>query len=83
MDYLLATNKSMFHPGRCADVLVNGKVIGRIGEDLIYYLSSRGMKEEEIYKMIAQGRLMTTIHLIENEEIRKELTELVLGKEEE
>ena len=32
MDYLLATNKSMFHPGRCADVLVNGKVIGRIGE---------------------------------------------------
>jgi len=61
----------------------HGATIGRIGEDLIYYLSSRGMKEEEIYKMMAQGRLMTTIHLIENEEIRKELTELVLGKEEE
>ena len=40
------------------DVVGNhGATIGRLDEDLLFYMESRGMKQDEIYEMMAKARL--------------------------
>lgn len=59
----------------------HGASIGRLSEDLIFYLSSRGLTEEEIYELIINSRLTSFCKTIPDDEIRKE-TFAYISKEE-
>ncbi len=48
----------------------HGATIGRIPDDLLFYLMSRGISEEEIAKMLARARLERVIKLIPDEQTR-------------
>lgn len=54
--------------------------IGRIDEEQIYYLMSRGMKKIEAERLIVSGFLMPFIDLIEDEEIKETLVEKIEQK---
>ena len=61
------------------DVIGNhGATIGRLDEELVYYLSSRGMTREQVYDLMARARLDAVIAKIPDEKTRQEL----LGTEE-
>lgn len=53
----------------------HGATIGCLDEDLIFYLQSRGLEEEEIYKLIANSRLASFCRRIPDENVRKETFE--------
>lgn len=56
------------------DVVGNhGATIGRLDEELIYYLESRGMAREEIYDMMARARVDAVIRKIPDEKTVKAL----------
>ena len=51
------------------DVVGNhGATIGRLDEDLLYYLESRGMDRDEVYEMMAQARLDAVIRKVPDAE---------------
>ena len=49
--------------------------VGRLADDLIFYLESRGIPNEEIYEMMAKARLEATIRQIPDEKTVEELVE--------
>ena len=51
----------------------HGASIGKIDEDLMFYLESRGMNEEAIYEMMAKAKIDSIIAKIPDEETRKAL----------
>jgi len=51
----------------------HGASIGKIDEDLMFYLKSRGMTEEAIYEMMAKAKIDSVIAKIPDEETRKAL----------
>ncbi|MBQ9611653.1 MAG: SufD family Fe-S cluster assembly protein [Lachnospiraceae bacterium] len=58
------------------DVVGNhGATIGRLDEDMIFYLASRGMETEAIYEMMAKAKLDSVIRRIPDEEVRRGLLE--------
>lgn len=60
------------------DVVGNhGATIGRLDENLIYYLETRGMEKEEITRMMAKARVDAIISSLPDGALRKEL----LGEE--
>jgi Fe-S cluster assembly scaffold protein SufB len=62
------------------DVVGNhGATIGRVDENLMFYLQSRGMNREEIYEMMAKARIDATIRLIPDEKTRAEISAYVGG----
>ena len=62
------------------DVVGNhGATIGRLDENVVYYLESRGMARDAIYEMMAQAKLDAVIRKIPDEATRNEL----LGTEDE
>ena len=44
---------------------------GKIDEDILFYIMSRGFSESEAKRLILESKFAETIDLIENEEIRK------------
>ena len=53
------------------DVVGNhGATIGRLDEELLFYLESRGMAKEDIYEMMARARVDHLVDLIPDEGIR-------------
>ncbi len=61
------------------DVVGNhGTTIGRLDEELVYYLESRGMEQEAIYALMAKARLDAVIRKLPDRKLRSEL----LGEEE-
>ena len=48
----------------------HGATIGRLDEDLIFYMQSRGFEEEDIYKLISRSRLLSFCSKIPDEDIR-------------
>lgn len=48
----------------------HGATIGQIDDEKLFYLKSRGIKEEDIYEMLAKARLHSVISKISDEEIR-------------
>lgn len=48
----------------------HGATIGKIDEDLMFYLQSRGLAKEYIYEMMAEARIKYVINKIENENLR-------------
>nr|WP_034908411.1 SufD family Fe-S cluster assembly protein [[Eubacterium] cellulosolvens] len=62
------------------DVVGNhGATIGRLDENLMFYMESRGMDKETIYEMMAKARIDATIRLIPDEKMRTEISEYVGG----
>ena len=49
----------------------HGATIGQLDEDELFYLESRGIKEEQIYEMLAKARLNSVISKISNETVRE------------
>ncbi len=59
------------------DVVGNhGATIGRLPEELLFYMGSRGLSREEIYAMIAAGRMHKLIRLLPDGKLKEELEEL-------
>jgi Fe-S cluster assembly scaffold protein SufB len=55
------------------DVVGNhGATIGRLDESVLFYLQSRGMDREAVYEMMADARVASVVHLIEDERTRAE-----------
>lgn len=50
----------------------HGATIGRLDEDLIFYMQTRGFEEEEIYRLISRSKLVSFCDKIPDEDIRKE-----------
>lgn len=48
----------------------HGATIGRLSEELMFYMESRGIPKEEIYKVMAEGRLSACIEEIPDEETK-------------
>ena len=62
------------------DVVGNhGATIGRPDENLIYYMETRGMEEDEIIRMMARAKVDAVIRSLPDDILRKEL----LGEEDE
>ncbi len=54
------------------DVVGNhGATIGRLDESTLFYLESRGMDKESVYEMMADARVASVVHLIDNQAIRE------------
>ena len=51
----------------------HGASIGKIDEDLLFYMQSRGMDEKAIYEMMAKARVDSIINLIPDEETKASL----------
>lgn len=54
---------------------VHGCTVGRLSDDLIFYLESRGIPHEDIYEMMAKARLEATIRQIPDAKTVEELVE--------
>lgn len=55
------------------DVVGNhGATIGRLDESVLFYLQSRGMDREAVYEMMADARVASVVHLIEDKRTRAE-----------
>ena len=60
----------------CAEEDVSGNhgaTIGRVPEDMLFYLSSRGLAEEDIVRMLEKARLDRIIHNIPDKKTREKL----------
>ena len=56
------------------DVVGNhGATIGRLDENVVYYLESRGMERDAIYEMMAKAKLDAVLRKIPDEAVRNEL----------
>ena len=51
----------------------HGANIGRIDEKLIFYMQSRGMSEESIYRLLARSKLERIIRSIEDDDTEKRI----------
>ena len=53
------------------DVVGNhGATIGRLDENTLFYLESRGMDKESVYEMMADARVASVVHLIGDKDVR-------------
>ena len=55
----------------------HGATVGRVSDDTLYYLASRGFDEEKAYKMIVRSRMNATIACIPDADLRDELEKTV------
>ena len=61
----------------------HGATIGKLDEELLLYLESRGISEEAVYAMMAQARIDSICHKISDEEMKKKVQEYLEGEWEE
>ena len=57
----------------------HGATIGRLDENLILYMKSRGIDEDEIYTMMAHARIDSVASLIPDMEARDRVSEMICG----
>ncbi len=55
----------------------HGATIGQLGEDLLFYMQSRGIDEEEAKKIMIKARLESVANMIPDEEIRNRVQEYI------
>ncbi|MBQ1900966.1 MAG: SufD family Fe-S cluster assembly protein [Lachnospiraceae bacterium] len=55
----------------------HGASIGRLDEGMMFYMQSRGIKEEAIYEMMAKAKIEAIANQIPQEEIREEVRQLL------
>jgi len=59
----------------------HGATLGRLAEDILFYLEARGVAKEDAYKMVADGRMASVIRHIPQSVLRDELLSLVSEEE--
>ncbi len=59
----------------------HGATLGRLAEDVLFYLEARGIAKEDAYKMVADGRMASVIRRIPQGTLRSELLSLVSEEE--
>lgn len=57
----------------------HGATIGRLDENLILYMKSRGIDEDEIYTMMARARIDAVASLIPDMAVRDRVNEMISG----
>ncbi len=60
----------------------HGATIGRLDENLIFYMKSRGIDEDEIYSMMAHARIDAVASLIPDMSVRDRVYEMISGPRE-
>ncbi|MBO7515298.1 MAG: SufD family Fe-S cluster assembly protein [Lachnospiraceae bacterium] len=60
---------------------VHGATLGRLAEDILFYLEARGVSKEDAYQMVANGRMASVIRHIPQSTLRSELLSLVSEEE--
>ena len=53
----------------------HGATIGRLDEDLMFYMESRGMSHQEIYELMANARIDAICNMIPDEDEKKRIQE--------
>ncbi|MCR5625376.1 MAG: SufD family Fe-S cluster assembly protein, partial [Lachnospiraceae bacterium] len=51
----------------------HGATIGRLDEELMFYLKSRGLSEENVFEMVSRARLLAVINEVPDENIKSEI----------
>lgn len=54
---------------------VHGATIGRLAQDMMFYMESRGISEEEIYRMMSRARIESAASAIPDETAKKIVTD--------
>ena len=60
----------------------HGASIGKIDEELLFYLESRGIGEEEVYEMMAKAKINAICNKISDEETKSQVQEYLEGTKE-
>ena len=60
----------------------HGASIGKIDEELLFYLESRGIGEEEVYEMMAKAKINAICNKISEEETKSQVQEYLEGMKE-
>ena len=60
----------------------HGASIGKIDEELLFYLESRGISEEDVYAMMAKARINAICNKISDEETKNQVQEYLEGTKE-
>ena len=60
----------------------HGATIGKLDEELLFYLESRGIAEEDVYAMMAKARINAMRSKISDEETRRKVQEYLEGSTE-
>lgn len=60
----------------------HGATIGKLDEELLFYLESRGIAEEDVYAMMAKARINAMCSRISDEETRTKVQEYLEGSAE-
>ncbi len=55
----------------------HGATIGKLSDEILFYLNTRGIDEEMAYKLISAGRMASVINLIPKGSVRKEIYEQI------
>ena len=58
----------------------HGATIGRLDEDSVFYMQSRGMDLESTYELMAEARMENVIHSISDKSIQAYIEETIRGK---
>ncbi|MBR2805955.1 MAG: SufD family Fe-S cluster assembly protein [Oscillospiraceae bacterium] len=53
----------------------HGATIGRVSDEIMYYLGSRGLNEDKIFRMMAEAKMNAVISEIKDDKTRKNLEE--------
>lgn len=58
----------------------HGATIGRLDEESVFYMQSRGMDLESAYELMAEARIESVIHSISDKNIQSYIEETIRGK---
>jgi len=58
----------------------HGATIGRLDEEILFYMESRGISLEAAYELIAEARMESAIHGIKDREIEAFIESEIRGK---
>ncbi|MDO4789050.1 MAG: SufD family Fe-S cluster assembly protein [Johnsonella sp.] len=61
----------------------HGATIGRLDEDLLFYMQTRGISEEEIYEIMAKARIREVSQKIEDKRMLERILDYIGGEEDE
>jgi Fe-S cluster assembly scaffold protein SufB len=80
---LLLSEKAKANTEPCLEIQANevsaghAATIGTVDDDMLFYLKSRGLNQEEGKKLLVQGFLENPLHLLDSEELKLKIKELI------
>jgi len=58
----------------------HGSTVGRVDDDTMYYLQSRGLSDNEAIRLLASGYLLPIADMIEDETLKEDLSQRIISK---